>query len=165
MGLFISIENVVKNEFMDSQLHDIAYLIQFKDSINTKVSKVPISWHLDHSLKVINITHDILRSSNPDVYKKHFSLTRTVSFNLGYIPRGKVNSPTSVLPPDSIQTKDVLSQLDLARENLQDLDNIDDNANFMHPIFGQLNKKQTKRFLKVHTQHHLKIIADILKND
>ncbi len=154
--------NDAKKGFMDSQLYDIAYLIQFRDSLNTKVSEAPIAWHLDHSLKVINRIHDVLKSSDPTVYEKRFSLTRIFSFTFGYIPRGRAKSPAAVLPPKEIKTQDVLSQLEIARENLSDFENLDQNVNFIHPVFGQLNKKQSKRFLEIHTRHHLKIIRDIL---
>jgi len=150
---------------MDSQLYDIAYLIQFKDQVNTKVSKVPIAWHLDHSLKVINKIHDVLKSSDPSVYEKRFSLARSFSYTFGYIPRGIGKSPGSVLPPNVIKTEDILSQLEIARENLSDLESLEENVNFIHPVFGQLNKKQAKRFLKIHTIHHLKIIQDILRKE
>ncbi|AXT50755.1 DUF1569 domain-containing protein [Aquimarina sp. BL5] len=157
--------NEGKKGFMDSQLYDIAYLIQFKDQVNTKVSKVPIAWHLDHSLKVINKIHDVLKSSDPSVYEKRFSLARNFSYTFGYIPRGIGKSPGSVLPPNDIKTEDILSQLEIARENLLDLESLDENVNFIHPVFGQLNKKQAKRFLKIHTRHHLKIIQDILRKE
>ncbi|MFD2561623.1 DUF1569 domain-containing protein [Aquimarina rubra] len=157
--------NDAKKEYMDSQLYDIAYLIQFRDRVNTKVSKVPIAWHLDHSLKVINRIHDVLKSSDPTVYEKRFNLARRFSFAFGYIPRGKGKSPGSVLPPDDIQTEDILSQLEIARENIADFKSFDADVNFIHPVFGQLNKKQAKQFLKIHTKHHLKIIQDILRKE
>ncbi|WP_299439804.1 DUF1569 domain-containing protein [uncultured Aquimarina sp.] len=154
--------NDAKKGFMDSQLYDIAYLIQFRDRVNATVSKVPIAWHLDHSLKVINRIHDVLKSSDPTVYEKRFNLARSFSFLFGYIPRGRGQSPAAVLPPKEIKTEGILSQLEIARENLSDLENLNENVNFIHPVFGQLNKKQSKRFLEIHTKHHLKIIRDIL---
>lgn len=149
---------------MDSRLYDIAYLIQFKDVLSTNVSKAPIAWHLDHSLKVINKIHDVLRDSDPTVYEKRFSFSRTFSFLFGYIPRGRAKSPASVLPSYKIKTEEILSQLEKARVNIKDLEVLDQNANFVHPIFGHLNTKQTKRFLDLHTKHHLKIVSDILRN-
>ncbi|WP_378183789.1 DUF1569 domain-containing protein [Aquimarina sp. SS2-1] len=150
---------------MDSQLYDIAYLIQFRDRVNAKVSQVPIAWHLDHSLKVINRIHHVLKSSDPSFYEKRFSLARSFFFTFGYIPRGKGKSPGSVLPPEVIKTEDILSQLEAARENIADLESLDPYVNFIHPVFGQLNKKHTKQFLKIHTKHHLKIIQDILRKE
>lgn len=154
-----------KKGFMDSQLYDIAYLIQFRDRLNKKVSKMPVAWHLDHTLKVVNRIHDVLKTSDPTVYKKRYNLSRIFSFTFGFIPRGKGRSPAAVLPPDDIRTEDILSQLEMARENLANLQDLDPNVNFIHPVFGQLNKKQTHRFLKIHTKHHLKIIQDILRKE
>ncbi len=152
-------------EFMDGQLYDIAYLIQFRDSRDTKVSKVPVVWHLDHILKVINRTYYILEKSDRTLHQKRFSWIRTHSFALRRISRGKEQSLASFLPPDIIKTEDLLLQLELARKNICDLKTLDEHSNFIHPVFGQLNKKQSKRFLEIHTKHHLKIVKDILKSD
>jgi len=153
-----------KVEFMDSKLHDIAYLPQFKDTESTNVSKASIAWHLDHSLKVINRIYDVLKSSDPTVYERRFHFFRTLSFLSRYIPRGRDLSPGFVLPSLTIRTEEILSQLEQARNSLKKLDVLDQNANFTHPIFGQLNRKQAKRFLEIHTKHHLKIISDILRD-
>jgi len=151
--------------FMNTQLQDIAYLIQFKDRNNPTISNVSVAWHLDHSLKVINNIYRILKNSDTALRKKRFNLIRYVFFALGYIPRGRGQSPSSVLPPEKITTEDILSQLELTRENLKEFESLDPHVNFIHPIFGLLNKKQTKRFLQIHTNHHLKIIHDILKKE
>jgi len=147
---------------MDTQLQDIAYLIQFRNLMNAKVSEAPVAWHLDHSLKVINKILDVLKNSDPSMYTKRFSLKRSFSFTFGYIPRGKAKSPAAVLPPHKILTKELLSQVEEARDNLKNLRILDKNSNFIHPVFGQLNTKQAKRFLELHTRHHLKIVRDIL---
>ncbi|MHA7057842.1 DUF1569 domain-containing protein [Aquimarina sp. M1] len=147
---------------MDTQLYDIAYLIQFRDHLNMKVSSVSVAWHLDHSLKVINKIHNVLENSDPSLYEKNFSIARIFSFTFNYIPRSRAKSPAAVLPPKVIKTEDLLTQLENARKNLSNLSSLGANVNFLHPVFGQLNKKQTKRFLQIHTKHHLKIIRDIL---
>ncbi|MEO0902674.1 MAG: hypothetical protein AAFY00_11940, partial [Bacteroidota bacterium] len=43
------------------------------------------------------------------------------------------------------------------------IEGLSEDAHFEHPNFDVINKGQTKRFLKIHTGHHLKIIKDILK--
>ncbi len=161
---FIELSNQPsKHNFMKSELNKIEHYLIHRDSLNKEVSKVAVAWHLDHSLKVINKIYDSLKDSNPDMYKNKFSTARTLSFTFGYIPRGKAAAPLSVQPPDTIMTADIVSQLVEAREKVRKIESLDDQSNFKHPVFGQLNKKQTKRFLEVHTKHHLKIVKSILK--
>jgi hypothetical protein len=51
----------------------------------------------------------------------------------------------------------------LVTKNLESFNDLEKNSFFIHPLFKQLNKKQTIKFLKLHTNHHFKIIKDILK--
>ncbi|GAA4277836.1 DUF1569 domain-containing protein [Aquimarina mytili] len=152
-----------KDNFMTSELNRIEQYLIHRDSLNKEVSKVAVAWHLDHSLKVINGICDSLHASKPESYKKRFNIARTFSFTFGFIPRGRAQSPKSVLPPDTIKTDDIVSQLSIARDKLTSLDALDDKSNFKHPVFDQLNKKQARRFIEIHTRHHLKIVKDILK--
>ncbi|WP_405562562.1 DUF1569 domain-containing protein [Polaribacter sp. Asnod6-C07] len=137
------------------------YLIHF-DKENSKISKANVGWHLDHSLKVVNSVSEFLINSDPKAYKKTFSFSRVITFALGIFPRGKVQAPKRVLPPESILKKDLVDQIELVKINLKLLENIENNKYFVHPIFKQLNKKQALQFLKIHTNHHLKIVKDIL---
>ncbi len=156
-------EQPSKDNFMKSELNTIEKYLVHRDSLNTEVSKVAVAWHLDHSLKVINGICDTLQASDPKKYKKKFNVPRLFSFTFGFIPRGRAQSPKSVLPPDTIKTGDIVKQLALARDKMVGLDALDEKTNFRHPVFDRLNKKQAKRFIEIHTRHHLKIVKDILK--
>ncbi|GAA4270886.1 DUF1569 domain-containing protein [Aquimarina gracilis] len=156
-------EQPSKDDYMKSELNTIEKYLVYRDSLNTEVSKVAVAWHLDHSLKVINAICDTLQASNPGTYKKNFNAARLFSFTLGFIPRGRAQSPKSVIPPDTIRTDDIVSQLSSARDKLIALEGLDEKSNFKHPVFNRLNKRQAKRFIEIHTRHHLKIVKDILK--
>ena len=147
---------------LDIELDFIRENISQYKKDNLKISKVSIGWHLDHSLKVINSVCEVLQSSKPSDYKKEFSGLRLFTFTLGFFPRGKAKAPKRVLPPEIILKKDIQNQLNIAVRNLEKIDGIEDNQFFTHPLFKQLNKKQTIKFLKLHTNHHLKIVKEIL---
>jgi len=134
---------------------------QFEEK-NLLVSKSSVGWQIDHSLKVINgIISQLKTSSNSKKPKR--TLLGKFCLLTRYIPRGRGKAPKVVLPPEVIKLKDLLEQLELARLNITDYPKIDAKATFKHPYFGILNKTSTFKFLEVHTNHHLKIIDDILK--
>ncbi|WP_430466935.1 DUF1569 domain-containing protein [Winogradskyella ouciana] len=130
---------------------------------NPEVSKSSIGWHLDHSLKVINSVINTLEKSNPAEYQNNFSFLGKVFFTLGFFPRGKAKAPKYVLPPNDITKEDLLAQLETTKTNIDVINKLDNNAYFKHPLFGHINTKRVNRFLMLHTNHHLKIIRDILK--
>lgn len=129
---------------------------------NERVSKSNVAWHLDHSLKVINGVITALQKSEAN-YKWQFNWKRILLLSIKIIPRGKAKAPKAVRSFEEISITDIERQLKTARALLPKLETMDKNANFMHPYVGQLNLKQTIIFLGIHTQHHLKIIEDILK--
>ncbi len=147
----------------------IKYLEKIESNIpkfeekNLKVSKSTIGWQIDHSLKVINRVVISLQSSDPTLYKNNFSFLGKLFFTLGFFPRGRAKAPKYVKPPETILLKDLYSQLQLAKSNIETLNGLDKNAFFKHPLFGNINTKRVYRFLELHTNHHLKIVEDILK--
>nr|WP_299170965.1 DUF1569 domain-containing protein [uncultured Allomuricauda sp.] len=159
---------MAKNElysasFLDEQFSQIEGFIPHRDSLNSKVSKVDVAWHLDHMLKTINVICKSLEVSNPEEYRSNFNFTRAVIYTLGDFPRGVAKSPRVVRPPDVIATEDLYRQLEMAKESLKAIQKLSTNAHFEHPYFNVLNKKQSIRFLKIHTGHHLKIVRDIVR--
>ncbi len=129
---------------------------------NDKVSQRTVGWQIDHSLKAINNVIAYLRTAPTDK-KARINKYGRLFLSMNYIPRGKGKAPKMVLPPDQITEVDLTEQLDRAKENLRSLDTIDSRVTFKHHYFGILDYKQTIRFLEVHTNHHVKIIRDILK--
>jgi len=150
-------------EILIPLVKELESYIPVKDKRNAKVSTSDVAWQIDHSLKVFNLVSETLLKSNPIDYKSKFNKWRLLLFTIGYFPRGKVKAPKFVRPPEIISIEDLTSQLQLAYQNIENLKSADKHAHFKHFIFGVLHKKRTIRFLQLHTNHHLKIIRDILK--
>ncbi|MEH6534901.1 MAG: DUF1569 domain-containing protein [Psychroserpens sp.] len=129
---------------------------------NPKISKSDVAWHIDHSLKVINKVIATLQSSDPKIYKDNFSFLGKLFFKLAFFPRGKGKAPKHVKPPEFILKEDLISQVELAKTNVETIASLDKNAYFKHPLFGNINTTRVYRFLVLHTNHHLKIINDIM---
>lgn len=154
--------NTSSSQVLEEQIASLDALINDRDALDLSVSKVSVAWHLDHSLKTIIGICEALQHSNPKTYKWRANVSRTMSLTFNYIPRGRAQSPKSVLPPQTILTKDLYKQLFLAKSLLKEAILLPDQSYFKHPVFGTINKGETLRFLEVHTEHHLKIIRDIL---
>lgn len=150
-------------EILKHLLSKIEATIPYKDKENLSISKTKVGWQLDHALKVFIKVSEWTANSNPNDYKRKFNLWRVVLFPLGYFPRGKGKAPKYVLPPEIITIQDLNNQLVNARNHINILNNLPQGVYFKHFLFGMLSKKQTLRFLEMHTKHHLKIVKDILK--
>jgi hypothetical protein len=148
---------------LDKEFSLIKEYIGNQEKKNLMISKANVGWHLDHSLKVINSVFEALKNSNSEDYKKQFNGLRLFTFTVGFFPRGKAKSPKRVLPPEIILREDIETQLEKAIRNFETIYGIEENQFFTHPLFKQLNKKQTIKFLRLHTNHHLKIIKDIVQ--
>jgi predicted ATPase len=138
--------------------------IDSKDVFNSQVSQVDVSWHLAHSLKVLHNIIKVLQVSNPADYRWRFNLNRSFVYFINFIPRGKGKAPKAVMPANEISKEELEKEIARVRQLLNELPHLDAKSNFTHPYFGQLNLKQTKKFLAIHTKHHLKIIDDIIQS-
>lgn len=153
-----------ENTFLATELAELEAHLKYRDSINQSVSKVSVAWHIDHSLKVIDAVMNSLEKSDPKAFKSNINFLRGLVLTTNNMPRGAGKASKSVTPPDIIHTKDILTQLTAVKERLLSIDGLPRRAHFNHPVFGIMKRKKSKRFIMVHTVHHLKIIRDILAN-
>jgi len=138
--------------------------IPFHEQANADVSKSPVGWHLQHTLLTINQIIGNLKKSDPSTYRWKFSFVKLIVFTTNKIPRGKAKSPNVVVPKNAITEASITEELIKAIASIKELDTLQANHYFPHPIFGNLKLKPTIKFLAIHTNHHTAIIKDILKN-
>jgi hypothetical protein len=150
---------------LNELLNQLESQISNHEKINPTVSQSCIGWQLDHSLLVINGVIDQLKNSNPENYQWKFKWIRTFIQITNKIPRGKVRAPKSVKPIEVATAEELKTKLEQARKGIAEMKTFPANSYFTHPFFGDLNLKTTIWFLKLHTNHHLKIIYDIISKE
>ncbi|SDG61101.1 DUF1569 domain-containing protein [Epilithonimonas hungarica] len=148
---------------LEKLLQKIELLLPEINKEKLEISKTSVGWHLEHSLLIINGSLKGLTMTNPDNYKPKFSIKKFVFLNFGMIPRGKIKSPKQFVPLETPTKESAEKLLNLAKDRLEAVKNLPSRSYITHPFLGDLNKKTTLKFLSLHTNHHLKIIDDILK--
>ncbi|MCZ4408802.1 DUF1569 domain-containing protein [Cryomorphaceae bacterium 1068] len=133
------------------------------DSLNESVSQAPVKWHLLHLLQVINGTMATATHSDPDGFESKSSFEWFYVSTTGKIPRGVGKAPDAVNPSFDISEDDIRIELEAAKLSLMQWSDLDDDNYFRHPVFLDLNKRKLKKFLKIHTRHHLHIVEDIVE--
>ena len=148
---------------LDAIVPELATFIPNYNQSNRAISEVAVGWHIEHCLLVIKQITATVAQSDPKLYKSKFNIKRFFVFLSKTIPRGKAKAPKVVIPADEITIETLQESLKNTYQAIAYLKDCQERQYFMHPFFGQLNKKQTIKFLAIHTEHHLKIIRDILK--
>jgi hypothetical protein len=148
---------------LDAIVPELATYIPNYNQSNSAISEAAVGWHIEHSLLVIKQITATVAQSEPKLYKSKFNVKRFFVFLTKTIPRGKAQAPKVVIPVDEITIETLQASLKNTYQAITYLKDCEEHQYFMHPFFGQLNKKQTIKFLAIHTEHHLKIVRDILK--
>jgi hypothetical protein len=133
------------------------------EMVNPSVSASSVGWHIAHTLLANNRIITGMGKSNAADYRSKFSFKKMVVFATGKIPRGRGKAPDAVMPANDFTAASLQQQVDMALEKLKELDGLQPNNFIEHPFFGKLNLVNTKKFLEIHTRHHLSIIDDIIR--
>jgi hypothetical protein len=87
---------------------------------------------------------------------------------LGRIPRGKSKAPAAAEPVPDVSNEELLARLRKQKGYLERIRSRLDEVvalrlRFPHPYLGHFSATDGIRFVRVHTDHHLKIVDDILQ--
>ena len=148
---------------LDHLLNQLEAKISDSEALNKNVSQANVAWHIEHCLLVLDNTTKYVAKSDPKDYKWSFNFLRIYVMTMKSFPRGKAKAPKSVRPETQASTSDLLSHIAATRIKLKELDTLSNDQFMIHPFFGNLKLKKTIKFLGIHTNHHLKIIEDIIK--
>lgn len=160
---FAQFYQAIKMEKLKSLLKELENKIPQHTISHAAVSKSSVGWHIEHSLLTMHLILEALKNSNPNDYQKTFNFKRMMVFAMNKIPRGKAKAPNAVLPKHAITEETIKEHLQKMSTKLNDLNTLDPNNFFAHPIFGHLNVQKTKKLFVIHTKHHLQIINDIIQ--
>ena len=131
---------------------------------NIAVSSASVGWHIEHTLLTCTLIAGAVKQSDPSLYKRSFNFSKIMVYTLNKIPRGRAKAPKIVLPSADINPENLQIHFQNTLQKILVLKNLPAGHYFEHPYFGKLNVKETVRFLEIHSNHHLKIIEDILQN-
>jgi hypothetical protein len=148
---------------IEKELLELESRIDSMDVLREDASARSVGWHILHSLKVIQSILVALKKSDPERYERKFNFLRTILFAFNWFPRGRAKAPKIVQPePEQVTRPEIETMLAEVRSQLHEVDKLPPNTYFRHPYFGKLNIEHTRKFLRLHTRHHLKIIASIV---
>ena len=148
---------------LNSLLDQLETKIAVCETSNPEISQGNVAWHIEHCLLTLDGVTKFLIQSNPKDYTWKFNLLRVVVLFRKKIPRGRAKAPKIVQPQENLNQESLLNHISQTRNAIKGLASVSKNHYFKHPYFGNLKLEQTIDFLKIHTQHHLAIMDDILK--
>ena len=149
---------------LQKQFDQLENYLNKGDLLASEISKKGIYWHVDHCVRILEGIPEAMRTSKEEDYQHKSNLSKLIIMNTGWIPRGKGKSPKHVLPDETQLDADTIhKRSDRAWHQVNSVSDLPDTAHFRHPLFGSLKRDKALRFMKIHTNHHLKIMRDIVK--
>jgi len=148
---------------INTLLNNLEALIENYSTLNKAISETNVGWHIVHSCLVISSVCGAVVKSDDSKFIKKFSFKAFLFLLIKSFPRGKAKAPSFTIPSYELSPALILQNIQEARQSIEALSKAGKNQYFKHPIFGDFNTADTFKFLAVHTNHHLKIIKDIVK--
>ncbi|MBX9781501.1 MAG: hypothetical protein K2X26_14230 [Chitinophagaceae bacterium] len=147
---------------IEKLLAELASLIPQAEKINTNVSAASVSWHLSHSLKVMASVGTNLQKTDPAEYKPIWNIKKFIGLQLKYFPRGRAKAPKYVVPEKEYTEQELRAFIEDVKQIWENVTPLPKNAFIKHHHFGPLNKSKAIRFVGIHTNHHIKIIKEVI---
>ncbi len=151
----------VLNRVFD-QLQELSSLSTRAEYRNQEVSGWSVGQQIEHVLIAMSGMALGLKKECLSKTQKADSPLKIEVLNSGSFPRGVIQAPEVSRPQDFVD-HDGLKRLILKTSNrVSGLRDLSDKSTIDHPILGEMSRDETIKFMVIHNDHHLRIIADIL---
>lgn len=145
-------------------INELETKLPFIEQKKESVSQASVGWHVEHALLAMIKMITAVEHSNPADYKWKFNIKRSVVLLLNKFPRGRAKAPETVRPGEVINMATINSLITKAKQKAELFETFSKEKFFHHFVFGDLRLKQARKIIAIHTQHHIKIINDILRD-
>lgn len=149
-------------EKIQAQLTELKSYVPQRERTNPAVSQSTVGWQIAHAILTVDVVIEGTLNSDPAKFRSSFNFRRLLILLLKRIPRGRGKSP-KIVRPKAYTAESLLVHCGEVEGKLASLQQLKPNQYLDHPYFGMLNAKKTIRFIEIHTDHHLRIIRDMLK--
>lgn len=147
---------------LDALLKELETKLPMMEKQNPAISEASVGWHIQHTILAAIKMINAVAHSEPEKYRWRFNWRRSIIFATGRIPRGKAKAPKAVVPESAADAATLVVQFGTLRDKLHHMSLLKPTHFFEHPFFGPLHVKHTQKAIQLHTQHHLKIINEII---
>ena len=144
------------------QMQEFSRLSPRAEYRNEEVSGWSVGQQIEHVLIAMSGMALALRKERLSKTRKVDNQLKIDVLNSGSFPRGVIQAPEISLPRVFVNHDDLKRLLLKTSNRISGLLDLSKRSTIDHPILGEMSRDETIRFMVIHNDHHLKIIADIL---
>jgi len=145
------------------QLDEMEGSLPRASATDDTVSGWSVGQQIEHTLSALSAMSVALRRGRNEADGRRPNRFLALVLESGTIQRGRVKAPSAMLPSDHPDKKNLQRLILKTRNRISILGGLPPQASFVHHILGPMHRDEALQFMSIHTEHHLKIIRDILR--
>ena len=149
---------------LQDQIQQIRNLIPRGELLSQSVSSWPVGYHIQHLSLAMSGVAKALELSTPPVPRQLPKPAWLAIGLMGRIPRGKAQSPDISRPKHAKGEEELNAFLEKAESRIITATQLPDDRWFKHHLLGVLDKRNSLKFVRIHNDHHLAIMKDIVRD-
>jgi len=148
---------------LTGQLDELEGYLSKTANVNDSVSAWSVGQQIEHTLSALSAMSVALRRGRNEADDRRPNRFLAMVLESGTIQRGRVKAPKAMLPSELPEEKALQRLILKTRKRVSVLEELPPEASFVHHILGPMHRNEALLFMTIHTEHHLKIIRDILQ--